>query len=348
MYQFIVSKGALVRANDYLTSLAQGALPGTRLANALRGVDLSLLNTEAFLELLVNTKQPQIYAESEILGNGSDWNQTELAILGSVSCRVEVTVYDDATHVGPHMYRHPHKATLLFVPGALLRNDNGFVAADSTRVLDGSGGINDEELYKLYEERLLPGLLHQNALAAQTGSLLLLTIPGIGCGQFAGRFRGTMGAKVEAVIARLLADHGKQLQQFTNVWFDPYSECSPSDRTINGIELMVRPLLRCQDGQSQLATPYEFDLYLAAHKLVSIVAWDHCSWPGNDFYVGDRATDDGVKAAATDMMKSVVGFAGKYDPIAAKYQPPSIYKTWQDCVRLNGVQLRVVNNLVVV
>src|SRR5262249_44771579 len=44
------------------------------------------------------------------------------------------------------------------------------------------------------------------------------------------------------------------------------------------------------------------------------VAWDHVSWPGNDFLGGSRATDDGVKAAASNSMSALAGVEGKYGP----------------------------------
>jgi hypothetical protein len=46
-------------------------------------------------------------------------------------------------------------------------------------------------------------------------------------------------------------------------------------------------------------------------RLFSFVAWDHVSRPGNDFYGGARATDDGVKAAATNAMEVMTGGDGK-------------------------------------
>ncbi len=48
--------------------------------------------------------------------------------------------------------------------------------------------------------------------------------------------------------------------------------------------------------------------------LFSVVAWDHVSWPGNDFYWGGRATDGGVKVAETSSMNVVTGVDGLYNP----------------------------------
>ena len=83
--------------------------------------------------------------------------------------------------------------------------------------------------------------------------------------------------------------------------------------------------------------------------LYSIVAWDHVSWPGNDFFVGDRATDDGVKAAATSSMSVLTGVEGKYDPERGQYQPPQPYSSWAAVVEdeMSRRNLRLWNSLAV-
>jgi hypothetical protein len=66
--------------------------------------------------------------------------------------------------------------------------------------------------------------------------------------------------------------------------------------------------------------------------LFSVVAWDHVSWPGNDYYIGSRATDDGVKGAASDVIYRLTGFEGTYDQNLEMYLPPSPYPHWQALV----------------
>jgi hypothetical protein len=56
------------------------------------------------------------------------------------------------------------------------------------------------------------------------------------------------------------------------------------------------------------------------------------SWPGNDFYAGARATDDGVKAAATDSMRAITGVEGHYDPRRFMYLPPAPHENWAEVV----------------
>ena len=75
------------------------------------------------------------------------------------------------------------------------------------------------------------------------------------------------------------------------------------------------------------------------------MAWDHVSWPGNDFYGGARATDDGVKAAATSSMAAITGIEGEYDLASDTYDPPAKYRNWEAVVRQNNLGLSVQNNL---
>ena len=99
-------------------------------------------------------------------------------------------------------------------------------------------------------------------------------------------------------------------------------------------------------GRTQLCPPAAYgeagDDFTAC-RLFSLVAWDHVSWPGNDFYVGSRATDDGVKAAATDALAVLTGVTGRYDTKRSAYQPPPPLRTWEQAaqqgVRERGLRL---------
>ena len=82
-------------------------------------------------------------------------------------------------------------------------------------------------------------------------------------------------------------------------------------------------------------------------ELFSLVAWDHVSWPGNDFFIGGRMTDDGVKAAATNSMAVMTGVPGIYDSKKFKYLQPDNYTSWRDVVYKNDLSLEVYENLLV-
>ena len=81
--------------------------------------------------------------------------------------------------------------------------------------------------------------------------------------------------------------------------------------------------------------------------LFRIVAWDHVSWSGNDFYTGHRCTDDGVKAAATNSMTVLTGIEGQYDSFNNTYDPPSEYRNWAEVVHKNNLRLKVQDNVLV-
>jgi len=331
------------RLVKYLALLQAGSTSaGKRLRDNLAGIELAILTEAGFLDALLNTKPPLIFAESAVAGDGSDWNLTELGILGDISIAVPVTIFDNGHHTAPVPHAVPFKGSLVFIPGALLRNGRGQTPADWTEVTFVDGQLNREGYYGLYERRLLPVFQHVNASAATEGKHALLTIPGLGCGQFAGPFAGQLGIELQAVLERFLTQHGESFPHIKAVYFDPYSQCSNSRQEFHGISLMVRPLLQGNAGKSQLCQPSAYaedgDDFSDC-ILFSIVAWDHVSWPGNDYFGGSRCTDDGVKAAATDSMAVLTGVEGHYDPHRGAYLPPAPYHTWDEVVRQNGLRL---------
>ena len=114
---------------------------------------------------------------------------------------------------------------------------------------------------------------------------------------------------------------------------------------------LVRPLQAGNDEKPQLCPPQTYaekDDDFSSCRLFSVVAWDHVSWPGNDFYKGSRVSDDGVKAAATNSMAVMTEIQGKYNPDTNCYEPPAEYQNWEEVVFRNHVHLQVSQNLMVV
>ncbi len=328
---------------------AHNVAAGSYLANNLGDKDISRLRTEEFIELLVRTKHPQIFAESVVYGDGSDWSKTELSLLGDISIAVPVTVYDNGRHSFPTVHENPFHATLLYVPGALLRNGRGQIPADWDEVTI-NGRIDDYSYYVLYERRLLPAFSYADGVASSSNRKAFMTIPGLGCGQFAGKFKGQLGEKLRQTLIRFLERHGERFPNVRAVYYDPFRECNNERHEIGHISLFVRPLTKGNAGKSQLCQPQAYaeagDDFTDC-ELFSFVAWDHVSWPGNDYYIGSRATDDGVKAAATDSMAVMTGVEGAYNSRTYTYDPPRMHKTWEDVVLARQIQLQVKDNLVV-
>jgi hypothetical protein len=352
-YSIIIPEDTLARTTDYLQALRAGrAQAGVHLRDRLRDADLQTMTEQNLLGKLFDTKQPQIYAETAVSGDGSDWNLSELGLLGDVSIAVPVTIFDDGNHSSPSLHEPALTGVLVFTPGALLSHGRGHTPADWNEATASNGQLSTEGYYSLYRRRLLPVFRYINDHASVSRSAFV-TVPGLGCGQFAGPFRGQLGMRLQAVLQRFLTEYGSSFPNLKCVYFDPYSECKDLRREIHGISFMVRPL-RAPGNQakSQLCPPVvyaEEGEDLSGCALYSIVAWDHVSWPGNDFFDGSRATDDGVKAAATSSMSVLTGVGGEYDPAHGKFQPPQPYSNWGEVVddRMRRGNLRLWNPLAV-
>ena len=346
-YKALLSQSTLDKAMNYLKSLQSGAQAGGQLEALLQLQTLDALSVFGLIELLMQTKQPQIFAESTVSGDGTDWNLDELSILGDISVAVPVVAYDNGRHQNPALHENPLAATLLFTPGALLRNGRGFTPADWDAVVTDSV-IDPNRFYALYERRLLPPLLYASEMASKANRIALVTIPGLGCGQFAGVFSGQLGAHLQAALLRLIETHQERLRGIRAVYFDPYNECSNARTEIGAISFMVRPLTKGNEDKPQLCHPAHYaentDEFVDC-DLFSVVAWDHVSWPGNDFYIGARSTDDGVKAAATNSMEAFTGVTGTYDKAICEYLPPKEYRNWAEVVEQKNIQLKVKHNI---
>ena len=352
-YSIIIPNETVARAGDYLEELRIGRIrPGAYLRGRLQGADLRALTEHDLLGKLVDTKPPQIFAEIAVIGDGSDWSLTELGLLGDISIAVPVTIFDDGNHHAPTPHAPPFPGMLIFTPGALLDNGRGNTPADWKETTAPDGQLSIEGYFNLYRRRLIPVFRYINHRAAKPRSAFV-TLPGLGCGQFAGPFRGQLGTRLQTVLQRLLTEHGASFPNLKAVYFDPYSECEDARGEIHGISFMVRPLrLPGNQGKSQFCHPTAYaersdDFSDCA--LYSIVAWDHVSWPGNDFFIGSRATDDGVKAAATNSMSVLTGVEEHYDPAHGMYKPPQRYGNWAAVVEdgMRTRHLRLWNSLAV-
>lgn len=319
----------------YASDLSLGQTkPGNYLAEQLTNTASSSLTADAILRSLLDTKKPCIFAESEVRGDGSDWTLRELALLGDISVATDVTVFDDGRHRAPSVHREPFPGTLIFTPGALLRNDNGCTPADWPEVVNGGVHLAPSSFHGLYSRRLMPVFTEIQRRAANRLRRAVVTVPGLGCGQFAGSFRGQLGSALRDTLTEILRLNAASWPAIALVYFDPYNECEPFAARFDHLGFRVRPLTRIPGGGlPQLCHPtayQETNDDFSECDLYSVVAWDHVSWPGNDFNGGSRNTDDGVKAAATSALHALTGISGYYDPEANAYRPPAPHQNWSD------------------
>ena len=139
-YRILINHITTNKIKEYKDSIIEKRRkPGKYMSLNLKGIDLSNLDLEDFTELLMNTKVPQIFAESQVIGDGSDWNFDELSILGDISIAVPVKVFDNALHVKPILHSVPLDSVLIYTPGALLENMRNQTPADWDEVI-----LNDQ------------------------------------------------------------------------------------------------------------------------------------------------------------------------------------------------------------
>lgn len=339
-YRWILNREFRQRLRDWRSALSKGSVtPGKHLEAVLKGRDPAGMTSPALFHALMQTRKPAIFAESEVRGDGSDWTFEEMAILGDVTCAMPVTVFDNGLHHNPRVHEAPFSATLLFVSGALLRNDHGNPMPDFKECVP-NGEFYSSAYEQLIARRIRPLLTFANEQARKAGRKAVVTVPGIGCGQFAGGVMGISRALEKALIG-LLTSEGKKWAYISCVYYDSYGDLIKSDEDIHGIAFRVRPLLKVTQPKPQLCHPQEYEETAGEfldHDLFSLVAWDPVSWPGNDFYIGNRTTDDGVKAAATNAMKQMTGIQGSYNPSNYGYEP-SEGGTWETVIRQHRITL---------
>jgi hypothetical protein len=355
-YDIVLSEQTLQNILQYKSDIASGkATPGDRLKQALdeTGVPPARVTAQDFIQALLATKQPMIFAESAIKCDGTDWTHRELGILGDINITMKAKFYDngvwDPAHKDFREHKPPLDGQLMFTPGPLLGVGKSFngISPDYAEVVSGKS-IDQTKYNALMERRLLPILSHANECAKADGRKAVITLPGIGCGAFAGAFKGRMGAHLNEALKTMLEKHGESLSHIACVYFDPFAECGNQQKDIHGIKYRVRPAT-LNPGKAQLCAPSVYGEAgddFSGCKLYKIVAWDHASYPGNDFFGNSRMTDDGVSAAATNSMECMTGLRGSY--MGGMYMPPRGYESWDDVVADKGIRIVARDNVKVI
>lgn len=63
-----------------------------------------------------------------------------------------------------------------------------------------NGDVDQDKYNQLIDRRLTPLLYYANENAKMENTSAVITIPGVGCGQFAGRFKGKMGEHLNRAL----------------------------------------------------------------------------------------------------------------------------------------------------
>lgn len=309
--KYLYSNITLEKAKNYLSSLQMGKyLPSIYLSQKIK--NFNKCSPEELIVALMNTRKPRLFAEFEASIDGTDWNALEQEILSEVSFVTSNTcAFNDGNHDHTKVlnYEIPLPVNFIYASGALLRSKNENSIELST-LLTSTGDIDASKLYTLYETRILPGLIWQNKEAHNLGKRLVINIPGIGCGQFAGKYRDKIRHCLPIVLREIFKNHANELDMIDEVIYDPYEPLKGGDSfsgDASHIKLKCRPyqFLPYDQRSNQLAYPKSGGVY-DAYLLVKVVAWDPFSYPGNDIWGDSRTTDDGVSMASSDGIKALV------------------------------------------
>lgn len=346
-YSFVISEKTLEKIKQYKNFVIQNGLEYVgyhfcqnlsshlKKNKTLRLDQISLID---FILLLIQTKKPTIFAESAVFHNKNDWIIAEEEILGDITVTMNVRMFNDGNHTqGKHLdHSPPIQGVLAYVPGALLVSAHPNSPADKQEVKDSDGKINQDKLNALYERRLLPQLLCINEKAAAQNKKAAITIPGIGTGVFSGKY-STIKKSFKEALLYVLKQHADKLTHIGVIHYDSYQENTNSEEKIGSIEFRERTTKNCSTNICQLNYPE--GTTKETHLLASFVAWDHFSYPGNDYLKGSRSTDDGVKGASTDTLAQITGVETRYEPESGKYLPPETYSTWEKYILEKGIKL---------
>lgn len=357
-YDVVLSDTAFDRTIAYKKALASNGSvkAGAYLKNVIEmgKIELEHISDEQFIQLLLLTKRPMMFAETEVKFDGSDWTEKEMELLGDLNIGMDVDIFDNGAWVPWdekfQVHNPPLKGTLLFTPGPLLQSSMTDETPDLKEILQtGRDGAIDQQKYnRLIDRRMTPLFYYANEQARRTNVTALITLPGVGCGAFAGRFRGRVANHLNKALQFVLRTHAHNFDRIACIFFDPYAELTDEQHTFNNVKYRVRPSMKSgqNEGKPQLCEPRSYEETnddFSGCQLFKIVAWDHVSFPGNDYFAGSRFTDDGVAAAATNSMEVITGISGTYRN--GDYRPPPGQSNWERVVRDNGIQLRVCGNV---
>ncbi|XP_055314419.1 uncharacterized protein LOC129575261 [Sitodiplosis mosellana] len=351
-YDIVLSQETVDKIVSYKNDLFANELkPGFYLKQILdtNKSPLNEISIERFVECLLLTKKPIIFATHGIKGGGVDWNDMEFQILGDINIAMNVTIYDNGVWVPKNssfrVHNPPLNGALLFTPGPVLRSKKKAAMNPDMKEVISRNAIDQYNYNRLMERRLMPLFYYANENAKQDNQQAFITIPGIGCGVFAGHFRGKMAEHLNQALQYILKKHAKHYDNIACIYFDSFDECTNETHQIDGVSYRVRPTSQ-NPNKPQLCDPKHYEEPgddFSNCKLHKVVAWDHVSFPGNNYFKASRKTDDGVSAAATNSMEVITGIKGRYHK--GDYFPPKGNTNWEDVVNKNHITLRAKDNV---
>jgi hypothetical protein len=342
-YKVVISKAAEIKIEAYLHHLKEHPEDiGDKLKAVLANENIAInqLSKELLIDSLLKSKIPKIFAESpdDVTGDSKTWNKTELSILGDINITMNVDVYDNGNWFKPTPHEKPFSAGILYTPGALLKNKN---SPDLIEIVKG-GKVDKAAMKELYQRRLLPLLYHANQECNDNGQKDFVTVPGLGCGEFAGSYKNEVVKLFPEILKEIINENKANLPHISGYL------CAPEPGMARSVDNGPPTIILDDPFRTNLLShPASYGEQFKDCKLYKVVAWDHVSWPGNDFYeYNTRNTDDGVSAAATNTIGILTGIQGTYKN--GKYMPPEGYRDWQSLIKDKQLNLTSAGRLNIV
>lgn len=194
--------------------------------NDLQQALKKIQDTDELLDLIVKTKGLQSiekkYAETQSNYDGGNFNQQEFEILSRINTFIEGNeAYDNGAKEPGAPYDKPMPIDLFITNGMVLKgvaNTVDFQEISKCKA-------EKEKTYFIKNnlvERLLPGFLYANNKAIKSGQKTVITIPGIGCGEFAGEYKKFAYKALQAAIAEILEKNPNLENGIESVIFDTW------------------------------------------------------------------------------------------------------------------------------
>ncbi len=290
------------------------------------GEFLAQLTLEEFIDLMIRTRPPKSFGEQA--DDAAAWSLRERGLMANISLAVSpVRIYadgyrtSDVANAFPAKHVHPESfdAHLIILSAPILEEHS----PDYYRV------VKDDELYQpgfneLYEQRLLPLLLHANELGKNQGKRVVVNLPGLGCGLFAGKWQGNPALKecLKTALQYILESHHEKLQHLAMVRLDPYMGLEKSEDKYG--EMIFRVGCSRVDGKQQLSTAKNLQEEgddFSDCIMVYAIAGDAFSFPSNDLFVNSPEGDEATKAYCSNLAEIVSGIFGEFDPNNNRFMP---------------------------
>ena len=309
-YSFVLDEDTLKIITDYKQALvSKDILPGIALKELLNENDdedipdfIDSLTTLGFINLLLNLKVPNGSARISLAApSQSEYNIHELNILARIGTVIYTHVHNDGKQSEFDSYETPVPCIMGFVSAPLFDiNDSAPANQEPVNSSSGRNQINSENYIKEMKHRILPVLIKMNDEALMRGKKLSITIPGLGCGIFAGcysmfrRDNDNITAQLDCALRAMLIKHEHRLKCIINIQFDElqYDGHSPLSTEQKIGHIWYKFVADATSTNSRAPLALAKDSSGEDVMLGTIVEGDLLSWMGKGMWIDNGLQTD--------------------------------------------------------